>query len=36
VIAVGFTSVMHLVVATCPPTITVTLPGEPASVPVAG
>jgi anti-sigma regulatory factor (Ser/Thr protein kinase) len=35
VIAAGFTSVMHLVVATSPPTLTVTLPGEPASVPIA-
>jgi anti-sigma regulatory factor (Ser/Thr protein kinase) len=35
VIAAGFTSVMHLVVATRPPTVTVTLPGMAASVPVA-
>jgi hypothetical protein len=33
--ATGFTSVMHLVVATSPPTVTATLPGEPASVPIA-
>jgi two-component sensor histidine kinase len=31
----GFTSVMHLVVATSPPAVTVTLPGIPASVPIA-
>jgi two-component sensor histidine kinase len=35
VIAAGFTSVMHLVLATSPPAVTVTLPGTPASVPIA-
>lgn len=35
VIAAGFTSVMHLVVAISPLTVTATLPGTPASVPVA-
>jgi anti-sigma regulatory factor (Ser/Thr protein kinase) len=35
VTAAGFTSVMHLVVATRPPTVTATLPGTPASVPIA-
>jgi anti-sigma regulatory factor (Ser/Thr protein kinase) len=35
VTAAGFTSVMHLVVATRPLTVTATLPGMPASVPIA-
>jgi anti-sigma regulatory factor (Ser/Thr protein kinase) len=35
VTAAGFTSVMHLVIATRPPAVTATLPGTPASVPVA-
>ncbi|MEP7023042.1 MAG: ATP-binding protein [Actinomycetota bacterium] len=35
VIAAGFTSLMHLVVATGPLTVTATLPGTPASVSIA-
>jgi two-component sensor histidine kinase len=35
VTAAGFTSVMHLVIATSPPAVTATLPGTPKSVPVA-
>jgi two-component sensor histidine kinase len=35
VITPGFTSVKHLIIATTPPDVTATLPGTPASVPVA-